>query len=298
MLRFDLTDLRLFVCVADAGSITRGARRTCLALASASARLARLESALDAQLLVRGARGVTVTAEGAIFLRHARAILAQIGQMEAELAVRGRPLSGQVRVMSNTSALSEFLPAALQRFLRRHPAVSIDIEERRSSDIVRRLALGHADLGIVADSVSHRALETHAFRDDPLVVALPAGHALSGRRDTTLGALSGAALVGLTEDSPLQQHIEQHARRAGVALACRVRVRTLEAACELVQAGIGAAIVPRATLQRLPVPVGSVPLAERWARRRLVIATRRDGALTAAARALVAHLAHAGPAGG
>ena len=73
-MRFDLVDLRLFTAAVDAGSITRGAEAAHLALPSASARIAGMEAALGAPLLLRGRRGVVPTAVGRTLYDHAKAI--------------------------------------------------------------------------------------------------------------------------------------------------------------------------------------------------------------------------------
>ena len=81
-LRFDLTDMRLFLTVVEQGSLTKGAESMNLALASVSERISGTESSLGAQLLERNRRGVTTTAAGDALIRHARLILDQVEQME------------------------------------------------------------------------------------------------------------------------------------------------------------------------------------------------------------------------
>ncbi|MGE5536018.1 MAG: LysR family transcriptional regulator, partial [Acidobacteriota bacterium] len=109
-MRFDFTDLSLFRHVVEAGSITRGAERSHLALAAASTRIRNMELALGADLLVRGRQGVTPTPAGRTLLGHARTILAQTERLREDLGPYARGLAGQVRVLSNTNALTEFLP--------------------------------------------------------------------------------------------------------------------------------------------------------------------------------------------
>ena len=147
-MRFDLTDLRLFLSVVESGSLTQGARAMHLALASASERIAGMEDVLGAPLLERNRRGVRTTAAGDTLVRHARAILGQVEQMRGELRTYATGLKGRVRLLSNTSANAIFLPPQLCSFLAAHPDLSIDLEERRSVDIVQALADRRADLGI------------------------------------------------------------------------------------------------------------------------------------------------------
>jgi len=134
-MRFDLVDLQLFIAVADSGSITAGALRAHLALASASARIKGLELALGAALLKRRRRGVELTAAGESLLDHARIILHEVEAMRGDLATYASGAKASVLLLANTSGLSEHLPKALAVFLREHPDINVDVEERESTDI-------------------------------------------------------------------------------------------------------------------------------------------------------------------
>src|SRR5262249_12516521 len=106
-MRFDLVDLRFFLHIAEAGSITHGAEGAHLALASASARIRGMEDALGAKLLIRDRRGVSLSPAGHCLLEHARWIVQQVERMRGDLGSFARGLSGSVRLLSNTAALSE-----------------------------------------------------------------------------------------------------------------------------------------------------------------------------------------------
>ena len=169
-MKFDLTDLRLFCEIVDAGSITAGAERNALALAAASTRIRGMEQSLGAALLVRSRQGVTPTPAGLTLLKHARTILAQGARLQDDLGAYAGGASGEVRLLANTNALTEFLPEALSLFLAEHPNVSVDLEERLSDEIVGLIAEGAADIGIVAGTVDVGALATYPFRSDRFVV--------------------------------------------------------------------------------------------------------------------------------
>ena len=149
-MRFDLADLSLFRHVVEAGSITHGAERAHLALAAATTRIRNMEEALGAALLVRGRQGVMPTQAGRTLLQHARTILTQAERLREDLGAYAGGLAGQVRMLSNTNALTEFLPETLSPFLTSNPQVSIDLEERLSDEIVALIAEGAGDIGIVA----------------------------------------------------------------------------------------------------------------------------------------------------
>ncbi len=295
-MRFDLTDLRLFVNVHGAGSITGGAEASHMTLASASERIRAMEESLGSPLFVRGPRGVQPTAAGHTLVQHARAVLLQLERMQGELADYGAGLKGQVRLLCNTSSLSEDLPDALGGFLAEHPGLSVDVEERPSHDIADALRHGLCDLGLLSDSADLNGLQARPLRADPLVLVVPAGHALAQRASVSLAEVAGEPFVGLGEGSALHAHVAQQARRLGTRLAWRVRLRSLEAVCRMVGQGVGVGIVPLAVARRSARSAGirRVALDDSWARRQLVLGLPGEAALTPHAKALAAHLhAHA-----
>ncbi|MFT3720597.1 LysR substrate-binding domain-containing protein [Pseudorhodoferax sp.] len=295
-MRFDLTDLRLFVHVHAAGTITGGAAASHMTLASASERIRAMEDSLGAPLLTRLPRGVQPTPAGRSLLQHARAVLQQIERLQAELADYGAGLQGQVRLLCNTSALAEHLPPVLSGFLAAHAGLSVDLEERPSEQIADALRADLCDLGIASDAADLAGLQTHALWPDPLVLVVPRGHAWAGRAAIGLDEVAGAALVGLAEPSAFQAHLAQQARRLGRQLAYRARLRSFESVCRLVGQGIGVAIVPLAVARRCARTAGvqRVALAEPWAARRLVLCLRDARALAPAAQRFVQHLLGSG----
>ncbi len=288
-MRFDFTDLRLFRHVVETGSITRGAERSHLALASASARVRGMEEMLGVPLLTRNRRGVTPTDAGRSLLDHARLVLHQVETMRGDLAAYSRGLKGSVRLLANTAALSEHLPDLLARFLRTHPAIDIDVEDRESPDVGAAIASGAADIGIASRAALVAGLETYPFRTDRLVVAVPRGHALARRRKVGFADLIDLDFVGLTRGLALDEHVATHAARLGRTLRTRMRVGNLDAVCRMVAAGVGAAIVPEATVRRhrRAAPLAMVRLGEKWAVRELAICIRDQNRLARPARQLL-----------
>src|SRR5438552_18739107 len=195
-MHFDLADLSLFRHVVEAGSITAGAERAHLALAAASTRIRNMEQALGAALLVRGRQCVGPTQAGRTLLAHARTILRQSERLREDLAAYAGGLAGQIRVLSNTNALTEFLPEALSSFLAEHPQVSVDLEERLSDEIVGLIAEGVADLGIIAGTVDAAALETYPFRKDRFVLVVGRGHPMAALPQTAFADVLKYDFVG------------------------------------------------------------------------------------------------------
>lgn len=296
-MRFDLTNLRLFVHIAESGSITAGAKLSHLSLPSASARIHGMEEGLKLSLLERGRRGTEPTEAGRALLHHARAIARQLDDMRADLAQFGAGLKQQVRLLCNTSAMTEFLPDALAAFLATHPNLGIDLEERLSRDIVQAVTDGAADIGIVTDAVDSSALQTLPFRDDPLVLAMARKHPLARRIGSPRAKRPGMPFadaldqdfIGLAGDSALQQYAQQQAGRLGKTMHCKIRLRSFEAVCRMVAGGAGVAILPETAARRSgwAEDLRVVRLSDEWADRKLLICVRDYGALPAHVRGLV-----------
>ncbi|MFY9894284.1 MAG: LysR substrate-binding domain-containing protein [Xanthobacteraceae bacterium] len=289
---FDLADLSLFRHVIEAGSITHGAARAHLALAAASTRIRNMEEALGVVLLRRGRQGVTPTQAGRTLLQHARAILRQAERLHEDLGAYGGGLAGQIRVLSNTNALTEFLPEALSSFLAAHPNVSVDLEERLSDEIVGLIAEGVADLGIVAGTVDAGALETYPFRRDRFVLVVARSNPLGQRDKIGFEEVLDHDFVGLDRASALQRFLAGKAVRIGRPLRLRVQLRSFDAVCRLVECNVGIGIVPETTARRVAktMAIAAVPLTDSWAVRELTICIRDMKELPLYARQLVEHL--------
>ena len=291
-MRFDLTDLQLFVLVAEARSITGGAHRAHLALASASARIKGLEAAFGVSLLKRGRRGIELTAAGESLLDHSRLILHNAEAMRGDLAAYAGGAKASVHLLANTSGLSEHLPKALAVFLREYPDIGVDVEERESTDIAAAIATGAADLGFAAEHALPDNVERFLFSEDRLMLVTARRGDFAGRRRIDFLEAGSCDFVGLTNSTALQSHISKHAARLGMRLRFRARLRDFDAICQLVAAGVGVAVVPQAAAKRCAraMPIAMVGIRDAWANRKLAICARSFKSLPRPAELLVDHL--------
>jgi molybdate transport repressor ModE-like protein len=291
-MRFDFADLSLFRHVVEAGSITHGAGRANLALAAASARIRNMEQALGAPLLTRTRHGVTPTQAGRTLLQHARIILEQAERLREDLGAYAGGLAGQVRVLSNTNALTEFLPETLSAFLAANPNVSVDLEERLSDEIVGLIAEGVGDLGIVAGTVDAGGLTTYPFRTDRFVAVVAKNHALAGRDKISFAEVLDYDIVGLDRASAIQRFLASKAASLGRPLRLRVQLRSFDAVCRLAERNVAVGIVPHTTARVAlkSMAINVIELTDPWAVRELTICVRDLDALPPYARQLVEHM--------
>lgn len=292
-MRLDLADLRLFLSVVDAGSITQGAADANLALASASERLRNMEADAGVGLLQRHPRGVVATEAGEALAHHARRILRQQALLRGELRDFAAGARGTLHLYANTAALTQFLPGRLAPWLADRPRLHVALKERTSTAIVKTLVAGLAEAGIVSDAVEAQGLQLQPVAKDHLVLIVPAAHRLAQCRDALrLVDVLEEPFVGLAPGNALQDHVDGHARAAGQPLVLRIRMKTFEGLCEMVAHGVGLGVVPQGIARRYRPRHGyrTLALADCWARRRLCLCFREWSALSPSMQSLLAHL--------
>jgi len=278
-MRFDLSDLRLFVNVVERSSISLGAGATRISAASASERIKHMEADLGIPLLVREKKGVRPTAAGTAVLKHARLIIAQSERMKGDLAEYSQGVRGRIRLLSNTAGLSEVLPVFMAKYLIENPAVDLDVEERQSHEIVDAIRNGERDAGIVADFTSAGDLELLPLTTDQLVLVVPKGHLFAPRKDIEFSRVLSGELVGLLSSNALTEHLEMQAAKAGAKIRWRVHVPNFLAICGMVSQGVAPGIVSESAARRASktMPLKIVRILDPWAKRNLSLCLQRGG---------------------
>ncbi|HSV45797.1 MAG TPA: LysR family transcriptional regulator [Ramlibacter sp.] len=292
--RIDLTSLQLFVSVCELGSIGRAAEREYIAASAVSKRLSDLEATVDAPLLYRHGRGVDPTPAGESLLHHARSVLVSLDKMQGELSEYADGVRGHVRVHASISAIVQFLPEDLGSFARAQPNVKIDLEEHLSTEVIRAVQEGAADLGICNSRMlaAGQPLQVLPYREDELGLAVPRGHPLAGRERIEFADSLEYDQVGLHANSSIYLAMREAAARVGRGIRLRIHVTGLDAMCRMIDNGLGVGVLPRRAfeLMRGAGDLALVPLADDWARRRIELVARDFSTLPVTARLLVAHL--------
>ncbi|MFZ5567464.1 MAG: LysR substrate-binding domain-containing protein [Pseudomonadota bacterium] len=290
--RMDLTSLQLFVAVCELGSIGKAAEREFIAASAISKRLADLEATLGTPLLYRHTRGVDLTPAGESLLHHARSVLYSLEKMQGELSEYVDGVRGHVRVHASISAIVQFLPEDLGAFIREHEQVKIDLEEHLSTEVVRAVQEGAADLGICNAGVGTGELQTRPYREDQLVLIVPRGHPLAAVDAIDFVQSLDWDHVGLHATSSIYLAMREAAAAAGRSIRLRIHVTGLDAMCRMIHNGLGVGVMPRRAFE-LMHGVGDlacVELKDDWARRRIELVARDFSTLPVTARLLVDHL--------
>jgi DNA-binding transcriptional LysR family regulator len=295
--RLDLVSLSLFGLVVRTGSISKGAELAHLAVGAASKRISDLEVAVGAALFERHSRGVTLTVAGEALQRHAQRILSDVDHLAAELSDHARGIVGVVRLWANTSAVTQFLPADIAAFVAANAAIRIELEERNSSDVVLAVLDGRADIGIFADRTPPLGLQTVTYRDDRLVLVVPKLHPLASRKTINFADATDFEFVSLSDGTSLAQRLQLEAHSLGKRLRLRIQVRSFDAMCQMVAAGLGVAVLPDAAIRPHLRSMGlrKIDIRDAWVHRTLLLGARDFAALPRPVRLLMEHLLAGGP---
>ena len=290
--RIDFVSLSLFNLVARTGSISQGAELAMLAVGAASKRMTDLEAAFGVPLLERHSRGVKLTSAGEALHRHVQRILGDVDQMSADLSDHAKGLMGVVRLWANTSAITQFLPSDLAEFTRLQPGIRIELNEADSQEVVLAILDGRADVGIFADRTPALGLQTIAYRRDRLVLVVPSNHPLAKRRKIAFAEAVEYDFVSLTQSTSLAQRLALESGLLSKPLRIRIHVRSFDAMCQMVAAGLGIAVLPVAAAQPLVQALGlrKIELTDPWVDRALMLGARDMGALARPVRGLLDHL--------
>ena len=291
----DLTTLRLFVAVCDAGNIARAADRANIVASANSTRIGRLEAELGTPLLQRRGHGWVPTPAGEALLEHARGLLDGAHRLRRDLAAYAAGSHGEVRMLASSSAMAEWLADDLAAFLRApaHAGIQVDVQDRASPDAVRGVRDGQASFGVCWDAVALGDLVTRPYRSDRLCVVAAQGHPLAARRSVRFVDTLEHEHVGLQVNSVLNVLMARAAAAQGAALRSRIAVSGYEAALRVVRAGLAICVAPLdiAAIHARAGGLRTIGLEEPWARRRFVLCLRDEAALPPAARLLVGFLA-------
>ncbi|MBN9403897.1 MAG: LysR family transcriptional regulator [Burkholderiales bacterium] len=294
MLDLDLTSLRFFVAVCNAGNIARAAEQSHVVSSAVSKRLVQLETRLGTRLFFRRRHGVELTSAGETLLEHARAMLSRAQRIERDMAAYAAGVRGQVRVLATVSVMSESLADDVAKFLDKpeHAGIRVDIEERVSTTVVQGVREGVASVGICWDAADLQGLQSRAYRHDQLAVVVPPEHPLAQRTGVSFVESLNWEHVGLPLNSAVVALMMRTAAEHGRNLNFRMIVTNFEAAIRVVRARLAISVVPlEAVITNVHAyDLRLIPLTDPWAKRRFAICFRNLNTLTAASRTLVDYL--------
>ncbi|QBC30105.1 MULTISPECIES: LysR family transcriptional regulator [Pandoraea] len=290
----DLKTLRLFVAVCDHNNIGRAASEAHIEPSAISKRIAQMESDLGVTLLTRTRRGVQPTAAGLAVLENARSVLFTMERIASDAASFGGGLKGRVSLCASASAIAESLLDDISDFMSipAHADIRVDVEERLSVDLVRRIREGAASVGVCWDNVALDGLQAVPYREDSLALAVHPAHPLAGRRSLSFHQSLDYDHVGMPPATAVHTLLQRAAANVGRTVTYRAVVSSFDAALRVVAANLGISVIPAEVgeIYQSSMKIKTIPLTDSWARRRFIICYRDFDTLPPAAQRMVEHL--------
>ncbi len=300
---FDFRQLRYFVAVSEELSFTRAARRLHLSQPPLSQQIQALEQDLGVRLLERTKRSVSLTGPGRIFLDHARQILSKADEARTQVVAAAAGHSGQLRLAYTVSvSFHPALPRVLLRYGQAAPNVRVELSELYTEPQFEALLDGQIDVGFVRDeplrAIDAKALRMTVLDREPLLLALPTGHPLSGRSSLRLDEVANEPFVAQPREVAVTLHdrLFRLAQKAGFQPQIQRHVQQVNGMLAMVAAGLGLALVP-ATMRAVRLAgLAYVPIEDPDAYMLLAVASRASDTSPALAQflAVVAETVTAG----
>jgi DNA-binding transcriptional LysR family regulator len=291
-MRYELTDLKLFLAIAEAQSLTVGANNIHLTASSASYRLKNLESAIGMPLFDRTSRGMELTSGGRVVLQHVRSTLAGLERMHGEVGGFASGIKGSVRLFANSSSLNGFIVPSLSRFLSTHPSVNVVLEEKTSQTILAAVVAQEADIGIFAGQTESTDVTAHRYAIDELILVAPVNHPIAANQSLRFAAALELDFVCMSKASSNYAFLQEISQKLGRSPNIRIHAHTFDALLNLVADGVGVALVPRSvTVDAIRANrVAEIILRETWARRELTLITKAGIQLSAYVESVAQYL--------
>lgn len=243
----DLRQLRYFVGVVEAGSLTRAAEALHVAQPALGLHIRRLEEELDVPLLLRHSRGIEPTEAGHFLLEQAQRILADVDATARALKGFGGPPRGRVALGLTPSLNATMAAPLIRRCSAELPLVTLTLAEELSSLLAEWVSAGRLDLALAYDVPESQALASTPLLREDLHLVLPGGEAAG---EIPFAALADHRLIMPGLPHTMRRLLEQTAAGRGVTLDVRFEMQSVSTVKELVEGGIGATILPLGAVRR------------------------------------------------
>jgi DNA-binding transcriptional LysR family regulator len=284
---FNVGRLNVFREVVSRGSFSDAADALSYSQSAVSQAIATLEGEVGMPLIERARGGARPTAAGAALAGHVKGILAQMETAEDELTAIAAGRGGHLRTASFPTAGATLMPQAIAGFRASHPGVEISLAEGEPEEIGPRLRAGEFDLVLLFEfeGVGERleaGIRRFPLFNDPLDLALPAGHPLASREQMRLEDLREEAWIQTSAASPCARHVLRSCHAAGFEPRVSFESDDYLTVQGLVAAEVGVALIPRLALSGAREDIVIRKLSPSNPVRRVFAATPRAAAVTPA----------------
>jgi DNA-binding transcriptional LysR family regulator len=283
-----LEDLRVFATVAAERSFSRAARKLRRTQPAVSQAIRRLEASAGERLIDRSSRDGTLTDAGELILDYATRLL-RLSDEAASAVTDLRDLrKGRVLIGANEGGVHAVLPM-IAAFQRQHPHVLVDVRRVHARLLAQELLLRTVDFGVLTFSPPERELLSIPIGTDELVLLVPPGHALAGRKQITMEEMGRQTVIAHNDPSPARDRVLRLYEQRHAPLNIRMSLPSLDGIKRAVEMGLGVALLPRrcALTEIARGQLAAVRVPELRTPRQLRFVYRRAGELSHAAQAFL-----------
>ena len=246
----EMHQLRYAVAVARTGNFSRAAEQCHVSQPSLSQQIQKLEEELGERLFDRMKRQARLTGYGEIFMTRARRILDEVEHAKREANDAKELLRGTLCIGVLPTIAPYLLPGVLAEFADKFPGVEVVVQEDTTGQLLKHLGSFDIDLAIASPPIANPHFEVSALFSEELLLALPAGHALTRKQSITASDLHAEKLIVMKEGHCLGDQVLSFCERRGVRAGISFRSAQLETIQSLVRAGLGISLVPAMAVNR------------------------------------------------
>jgi DNA-binding transcriptional LysR family regulator len=243
-MRVDFLGLEAFLSIAERGSFQRAASHLNLSQTAISHRIRKLEDELGLKLFARTTREVTLTRAGIEFLPKAQKALAELEQSYDELKQQGAKRRERLDIACLPVFAVNYLPPIFKKFHKLQPDVQVRIFETPSAAIAELVQSGEVEFGLSVALTNRWDLDVEPIFSSPMSLACPARHSLARKRSIGWTELRQVPLIRVSARTAIRPMIDDTLSAARVTLRWQYEVQQVETAVNLVEVGLGCAIVP------------------------------------------------------
>jgi DNA-binding transcriptional LysR family regulator len=242
--RIDFLGLQAFLSVAERGSFRKAAVHLNLSQTAISHRMRKFEEEVGIKLIARTTREVTLTRGGIEFLPKAKKAIAELEHSFDELRQQGVKRRDRLDIACLPAFAVHYLPPILSKFRKTHPNVEVRIFETPSAAIAELVGSGDVEFGLSVIQANRWDLDVETISEAGLVLACPHDHAFANKRSVSWKELLDVPLIRVGAKTAIRTIIEDAIAAARLPLNWQYEVQHVETAVNLVEAGLGLAVVP------------------------------------------------------
>ena len=284
-MQLDLVELETFLAVAELASFSLAAQQLHVTQPSITGRVQRLEEALGTKLLVRTSRRVEMTPQGAVLFAEATGALRRLRKVVHDFRQQAQQARQRVVVAATPMLAALTLPPIIRAYSQRYTDVQMQLRDLSYADCLSALEAGTADLAVLAFEGRDSRFQVQTLWSDDMVLVVPANHALGCLQRTTIEQLAPHPLLVVEQYEPMHRRIDEELKRRSLALAPFTTVASLNTLLGMLDAGMGAALLPRSMARRSAAAGQTlVEIDGMTLRRDFALVLPRKGALGTAAQ--------------